>query len=328
MRYTGQFIFILIFLIALGSNAQTCCSGGVPISTNLGLPPSFAGTVQFTLTYDVNVLRTLKEGTNTLDDRARERITRSVILSAGYAVTDRFSFEALVPWVRQERDVQQVGGLNDFESTQGIGDLLILFKYRVTSVSNQRHMLSVGVGPKMPTGSAREVNGRGLILNADLQPGSGAWDGIFWTNYFYHMSNRPTMSIYSVLTYRLAGTNENYLNNTSTYKIGNNFRALVGVSDQLKMGSTMVNPNLGIRYRKAREDQFNGDPVASTGGEWAFLVPGIGVSILPNLTFETNFELPIYANPSGTQLTPTYRVNVGLYYVIAKKNKGIKNFID
>jgi len=136
------------------------------------------------------------------------------------------------------------------------------------------------------------------------------------------------MSFYSVLTYRLAGTNENYLNSTSTYKIGNNFRALIGVSDQIKAGSTMINPNLGFRYRKAREDQFNGDPVTSTGGEWAFIVPGVGVSILPNLTLETNFELPLYANPSGTQLTPTYRVNVGLYYVLVKKNKGIKNFID
>jgi len=90
----------------------------------------------------------------------------------------------------------------------------------------------------------------------------------------------------------------------------------------------MINPSLGIRYRKAREDQFNGDPVTSTGGEWAFIIPGVGMNILPNLTVEANFELPIYANPSGTQLTPTYRVNVGLHYVIAKKNSGIQNLVD
>jgi hypothetical protein len=328
MKNTSIILILLLFLASATSKGQTCCSGGVPISTNLGLPPSFAGTAQFTLTYDINVLRTLKEGTTTIEDRARERITRSIILSAGYSITDRIGMEVLLPWVRQERNIEQPGGFSDFEDTQGIGDLLLLFKYRVTSVNNQRHVLSVGAGPKMPTGSAREVNGRGLILNADLQPGSGAWDGIFWTNYIYHMSGRPTMSLYSVLTYRLTGTNENYLNSTSTYKIGNNFRALIGVSDQIKVGSIMVNPNLGFRFRKAREDRFNGDPVTSTGGEWAFIVPGIGVGILPNLTVETNFEVPIYANPSGTQLTPTYRVNVGLHYVLSKKDKGIKNFID
>ena len=322
------FLFGVFGLLTIQSHAQTCCSGGVPISTNLGLPPSFKGTTQMTLTYDINVLRTLKEGTNFIEDRARERITRSLILSVGHSITDRFSIEALLPYVRQERNVMQPAGFDDFESTQGIGDLLILFKYRITSVENRKHVLSLGTGPKLPTGSAREVNGRGLILSSDLQPGSGAWDVIFWGNYLYQLDSRPTMSAYSVLTYRMTGVNKDYLFDDSTYEIGNNFRILVGVSDQFRVKTSMVSPSLGFRYRHALEDKFNGDPITSTGGDWIFMVPGIGVSITKNFILESNVEIPVYANPRGTQLTPTYRFNIGLYVVFNPKDQGVKNLVD
>ncbi|MCK5105500.1 MAG: hypothetical protein KAR17_21900, partial [Cyclobacteriaceae bacterium] len=55
-------ILISVSLIVLFSDityGQTCCSGGVPISGNLGLPPGNIGTWQFSLAYDINVLKTL-----------------------------------------------------------------------------------------------------------------------------------------------------------------------------------------------------------------------------------------------------------------------------
>ena len=89
----------------------------------------------------------------------------------------------------------------------------------------------------------------------------------------------------------------------------------------------MISLSLGARYRNARADEFNSELLPSTGGEWIYLIPGAGISITPNLTFETNVELPLYANPSGTQLTPTYRINLGIHYVLSKKNKGIENLV-
>jgi len=324
--------FILIIVITssifISVKAQVCCSGGAPISTNLGLPPGLSGVWQFALTYDQNVLRTLKEETQVIQDRSRERLTRSFILTVGYSITDRFSIEGLLPFVVQNRTIQQSNGLGDFDQTKGVGDLLFLVKYRITSVNNQIHTLSLGAGPKLPTGSAREVNGTGLILNADLQPGSGAWDAILWGNYVYRLAARPAMSLYSVATLRLTGVNNNYLNNTSTYEIGNNFRVLLGISDQLTLGSFLLSPSLGARYRKAQYDKFNSEAVPSTGGEWIFLIPGIGVAINPKLALEAGLELPVYANPNGTQLTPTYRFNLGLYYVLGGKDQTVGNLVD
>jgi len=61
----------------------------------------------------------------------RQKKMKEDLLKVGHSITDRFSIEALLPYVRQERNVMQPAGFDDFESTQGIGDLLILFKYRI-----------------------------------------------------------------------------------------------------------------------------------------------------------------------------------------------------
>ena len=135
------------------------------------------------------------------------------------------------------------------------------------------------------------------------------------------------MSFYSVVTLRLTGVNNTYLNNSSTYEIGDNFRILMGISDQFSLGSFLVSPSLGGRYRKAEYDKFNRKNVPATGGEWVFLIPAFGISITPNMKFEISGDLPVYANPNGTQLSPTYRFNLGLYFAIGG-NRPIGNIVE
>ena len=92
-------IFLFLFnVLAIG---QTCCSGGVPLSSNLGLPTGEAKTFQIAMTYDLNVLETLKTGKQRLEDDSRSRRTHSGILELGYSFTDRFSMDGFFSFVRQ-----------------------------------------------------------------------------------------------------------------------------------------------------------------------------------------------------------------------------------
>ena len=88
-------ISVLIVFSFNSINAQTCCSGGIPLSNNLGLDISEKGTIQVGLNYDYNNLNTLNSGTENLNDDSRLRITHSVLLNAGYSITDRLSAEQL-----------------------------------------------------------------------------------------------------------------------------------------------------------------------------------------------------------------------------------------
>ena len=119
------FLFGIFLFTCFQISSQTCCSGGIPLSNNLGLPNDGKGSFLIGLNYDYNNLNTLNAGSNKLSDDSRLRITNSVLLNAGYAFTDRFSFEGLFTWIHQKRTITQFGNEN-LSETQGVGDAVFL----------------------------------------------------------------------------------------------------------------------------------------------------------------------------------------------------------
>ncbi len=306
---------------------QTCCSGGVPLSSNLGLPPSEAKTLQLTMSYDLNVLETLKTGTTVLDDDSRTRKTISYLAGIGYTFNSRFSVDVLFSFVRQERIINQFGQ-EDFDFTEGIGDLVILAKYTLLSTVDKNTNLTIAAGAKLPTGHSDMRDSRGLTLNADLQPGSGVWDGILWGQFSHNLSFRPSMSFSVTSTYGLRGVNNSYLGSQS-YQFGNELQLIGGLSDRIFWGKSLLDLALMFRYRQVGPDKQNGQTVPSTGGEWLFINPGLTYWLNKNMSVNGNVELPLIADTIGTQVSPSYRLNFGLYYSIPFKGNNsliINNF--
>jgi hypothetical protein len=307
----GMLIFNSLFTGI--SNAQTCCSGGVPMAGNVGgMAPAERGTFQVSLGFDGNFLRTLKEGSETINDRSRLRTTYSSLLNAYYSFNDRLSVEGLFSFVRQERDIRQ-GEFNDFTSTVGPGDVVLLLNYAY--LSKNRIVLRAGAGPKFPTGPSDLRNNDGITLNADLQPGSGAMDVFF--NHMLSISPRfrPAANIVHTITYRVTGENPSYLG-SQRYSFGNELHMSLGISEQDLIGKMLMGYGLNIRYRHAARDIINEHPLPNTGGDWIFLMPSLSWHINSRAALNINSELPIYGRVDGTQLTPTFRINAGVYLKI------------
>lgn len=310
--------FLLVFGVLYQQGfAQTCCSGGVPLSNNIGgLPVSVQNTWQFSFNGDLNVLKTVKEGTTVLDDRARERKTFSFLFKTSYSFTDKFFAEGLFSWVQQERKIDQVAGFEDWERTRGFGDAVILISYNYLTVGKVK--LIAGLGPKIPTGSSDLKDDRGLRLNADLQPGSGAWDGVFLHRIQASDRLKPSRFYFMNFTSRFSGENRHYLG-SERYRFGNEVQLLAGVTDQFLVGSSLFSFGINARYRFAGLDRFNGELLPNTGGSWIFLMPLMGWHITNDVVLSLNGELPLYSNVTGTQLSPTVRINGGIYYALSKK---------
>ncbi|MFK7923554.1 MAG: hypothetical protein AB8H47_16435, partial [Bacteroidia bacterium] len=163
----------LLCLLPVIAMAQACCSGGVPISSNLGLATQEQGTLQLQFTYDWNHLQTLFSGNERLDDDTRIRNTHSFLLETSYDISRAFSVSALFSVVRQERIISTFGD-PDITINTGLGDAILLFRYNLLAhraQSNQQ--LVIGLGPKIPLGRANHRDERGITLPADLQPGTG-----------------------------------------------------------------------------------------------------------------------------------------------------------
>jgi len=304
-------IGILIFQDKLWAQ---CCSGGVPMASNLGLPSADRNVWQVSLNYDFNVLRTLKTGTTSLEKGQRERTTHSALLEIGYSFTDRLSLNALFTFVRQERTIKEFGATN-FVATNGIGDAIFIIRYLLFPT------LNLGGGFKAPLGAYDRTNSQGNIVSADLQPGSGAWDIILWGSYNHQLSKRRPSMTYSVTSiFRITGKNDDFRNGAQVYEFGNEFQAIVGISDQLLIGTWLFEPSLSIKYRNQGRDmtQIVGvteiGPFPNSGGNFIFINPGLSYPITNDLSVQFNADLPLYANVDGTQLSPTFRINGGIYY--------------
>ncbi len=315
-----QFTAILVLILTgWTSQAQTCCSGGVPLTGNLGLPVGSVGSWQFSLSYDLNVLNTLKDGTTVLDDDTRKRITNSALIEIGYTFSSRFSIDAFFSYVQQVRELSPIGQLGTTNKTNGIGDGVLLFKYRFYK------NFQAGIGVKLPLGPSDLRNDIGLRLGADLQPGSGASDLIYWLSGSQPFSSRKSMALSTTVIYRATGQNDSYLGQ-QIYEFGNEFQAIVGVGDRFLIGSMIFDPSISLKYRSVRPDRTDADntsmnDVPSTGGKWIFLRPALTYNINTDLSIQSNIELPLYAKLVNTQVTPTFRFNIGLLISLNPRKK-------
>lgn len=316
MKNRCYILFVTMFILWLGFSpsawSQTCCSGGVPISSNLGLPPEEDGILQVSLRYDLNTLETLKVGTDVLNDDSRNRKTHSALLQLGYSFSERLSVDALFSWVRQERTITQFGN-TDFTATNGIGDAVFLLKYKLFATPQNQTVVTGALGLKAPIGASDLNTTDGLPIIADLQPGSGAWDGILWGQVVHVAGFRPSMSIAGTTVYSFKGVNDEYLR-TQTYQFGNELQLMLSVSDRLLLGKLVIDPSLLFRLRNVAADVINEQVLPNTGGTWLFISPGISHWFNTDFSASLNVELPVLADVTGTQVSPTYHLNAGLFY--------------
>ncbi|MBY0480267.1 MAG: transporter [Chitinophagaceae bacterium] len=309
-------VFLTTFFVALQSFAQSCCSGGVPISNNLGLPITSNKTLQFAFNYDLNILSTLKDGSNKLDDISRRRLTHSLLFQGGYIISKRWSAEFFLSWIKQERIINQFGN-TDNTIAQGIGDAVVLLKYKAIFSNRKKVILLVGAGYKLPTGISDIKDKNRIALNADLQPGSGSVDLITWTQVLKNSKAHPTLTYSATATYSFKGKNNHYLG-SQIYQFGNEMILIAGLANQFTAKNFLWGASLQATYRYALQDKNNGEKTPGTGGQWVFIRPGLTISPLQKLTVSLHASFPAYSWVRDTQLTPTIRFNTGFYVEINK----------
>ena len=321
IRCSLIYSFILLSLLQNGMMCgQTCCSGGVPVSSNLGFDIGEPKSLQLSIGLDFNILQSLYTESERINDDFRKRTTQSYLIRAAYTLNTRFSMELMLPWVRQTRNIRTLSGENDFDSTIGIGDPVVLFGYQVI---NSSHSLSFSIGPQIPLGSYQERNDQGLFLVEDLQPGSGAWDFIFLGSWSHSLNARPSSTVYFNTVVSQNGSNTNSRGGNQTYQFGNDIQLIAGYSDQMQFLGQVVTPGINLRYRSAKRDRIDGFENSGTGGKFLFSSITSEWAFSPKNRLSFQFEWPIYVHVNDTQLAPSYRFGLAYYINIAKNTSSV-----
>jgi hypothetical protein len=316
------FFFMLLMLVyPVVLNAQTCCSGGVPLGGSLGLGAAEGKSLQVLLTYDYNAINDLVSFSEELDDDTRSRTTQSSIIELNYGLNQRFSLTSVVPFIKQTRTIQGFEGNEDFTATQGLGDVVLLAKYRLLNTEkNPQTEWVIGAGPKFPTAKTDFTNNQGLVLPADMQPGSGSFDGIFWSYFLKsRLLNNPNLGLAAVTAFRYSGENKNY-NTTQTYQFGNEFQFSLGLNYNFFL-KWPVDVFTFARYRFQGEDLIDGGVFPSSGGQWVYVIPGLNINFSPLWSMRLSGDIPVYRKLEGTQLTTSYKLTAAILFNIPfKKN--------
>ncbi len=309
-------LFAVVGCLILGSSrgyGQACCSAGPPILGSLELPAARAGVWQFVATYEANMLNDVVFGSQTLDDNTRRRTVHSLLLESSYGLTSEFSVTMLFSLVRQERTVRLPTGEGSFVRTTGLGDAVVLVKYTIVPLTLlEQRALSIGLGTKVPLGSSSRTDG-GFLLPADMQPGSGAWDGIAWLHASQGFLPAAPVTAFAVGSYRWTGTNHRFGAAQQGYRFGN--EAMLSLGAGLRT-DWLADFSFVLRLRQSSADRFGGGSIPNTGGIWLSVIPGLNVKVSDRAVLRTTVHLPVYRELTGTQLTTTAIISGSLFLTL------------
>ena len=321
MRYL---FFVLLFVLSLNpSYSQTCCSGGIPISSNIGFTNEDAGIFHLAIASDFNNLNSLFVGSDKLDNNNRRRNTNAFFFRLGYDVTPRLSFEVVLPYIIQKRAINLNNGGIDEDQTSGTGDILLLAGYQLYSTETSQ--IGINAGVKFANGSFSETNSSGQLLINDLQPGSGSTDFILRLNFAKSLKSKLNLSWYGTTSYQIKGINDEYLGSLK-YQFGNEIQVNTGLSSKLLAFNQILSPSVGVRYRSRSRDLIDDFDLDNTGGTWLLAQFGLSWEYSPMTSLSILYDLPVYQYIDGTQLSNDYILNITFYQKLNfNKNENFKN---
>lgn len=244
---------------------------------------------------------------NTGNETEVQTATRTTTFQLDYNA-EGWGVSIQLPFVDRYHTTYQAGLADqsnfNFNQYDALGDLRVLGKFAVSS--DGRFGLVGGV--KLPTGVTNEqFNGApGGQIDPSLQPGTGSTDVI--AGAYYGDGS-------GMLGWFAQGTLQHTVSAQYGYTPGN----AVTVNAGLRYGGMghMFTPLLQLNLVHREKDtgslvniQYDGTPL--TGGNLAYVAPGVAVQLPEGFSAYAYLQLPIYQNVSGVQLVAKYIASAGV----------------
>lgn len=295
---------VLVLVAPPGVLAATCSCAGTPLLASIDTSAREKGQLFLTYSSEFHQISDLVNGSRDVTDETdRDRHSLSQVISASYAITDRWAVSALISWVEHNR---RIGSSFIGEtSTSGFGDSMLLALYTPVAITPfSRHELSLGLGTRIPTGEDEARSE--VILSEDMQPSVGATGAIAWTSYSYAFNQAATKQLNLSANYLQNGENDRQ------YSFGDEFNFAVGFSHNL---NTRFAYSGALRYRSAQSDRRSGFAIPNTGGQWLDFVPALQYSINDRLRMSVFGRLPVARELNGSlQFSTSYSYGLSLSY--------------
>ncbi len=312
-----------------------------------------AGTLdqgQFAVSVYVEYLRLKQLSERTLlanigNDVHGLQTVESSVLALSYGFTSDLTVSLRLPWVRRtgilegvQEDPADPATVRNRGDTSGFGDVTVLGQYRFWNDAARGTQVAVLFGFKAPTGRTNLVDPFGEIFEAEFQPGSGSWDGLFGAGFSQRLT--PALSLHANLLAIVTGTGtqDTNLGNRLLYNAAASYRLFgEAATEPHSHGPRDAYAHAGHDHRmatKARPPaaphkhvaldailEINGewhdkqriagvsDP--NSGGNTVYVSPGLRLTV-ENWSSYVLVGLPVSNNYNGVQATPSWRILGGV----------------
>jgi len=267
----------------------------VAINSDVGLTPAKdQWIVRSQLRY------TKKSDDPTAQDRALEIFTMPQTVV--YGLTEKASAILTIPFLSKELE-STTDGIRTSRGDAGLGDLLLLDKYRIYTKDypSATSRFSVVVGTDIPTGQSGDADARGK-LPRDLQLGSGSADPLVGGAYTWQdLNGEWDVS----LTYQFNTTaNKFEFGDVLTYTVAYQRRVWpIKLPERGLYAQWNVVLEANGQWEQQAKDHSH--RIDNTGGHLLFLSPGVQVAT-KHFVIESSIQLPVLQNLNGNQLEPDF----------------------
>lgn len=232
---------------------------------------------------------------------------RHVYFGLGYGLTDDLTLGIKLPYVSLQEirasNPEDPDHIHNHGNASGFGDLSLLGRYRIVKQGGNGVDVSVVAGIRMPTGKTSVKDPEGELLEADHQPGSGAWNPI--VGLALTRRNGP-LSLDANVMYTIAtkGTQETDLGDLLNYNAALSYRAL----DR----GTTLDLVLELNGEWKQKQTIAGITDENSGGNILLLSPGLRLSLGKNAMAYVSVGIPILQDVNGIQPKTRARTLFGL----------------
>ena len=351
-------VLLIVLLISSYSGyilAQGCCSGGGgnPLSGNAATGVLQKNQFDIMTTYKYGVSSKFLAGDSDTVAFFEKLTSHYNFLKLDYGISDRFTMSAGIGYypsrtIFEFPDTLYEGTEMHIEQkkikSSGIGDLILFPKYSVFNKSkgNSRAELTLGLGVKIPLGSANDSTfvGHSLFFNQQtmtidsmeiwqvspptVQTTTGSNDLMLY-GFFLKEYSCTNFKFFINALYMRNGWNE----------LGLKFGDYTNVG--LFAGYSFLNKKLGLlaQFSGERVGQMKVhrdiDPLAmynidttSTGSYKVSFTPQISYTIAEGLSIFALAEIPLYQYMRGTQVAAPYQITGGISYRFFVKKPEVK----
>jgi len=297
MKYI-RFLFVLAAALSIHiqTNAQ-CCAAGNPISGDGSAGGTAKNVFETSIYYQHSYSDTYYNGTQKSDysyiDYSYFDFTS---LRLAYGISKRFKVSAELGYFFSKAQVFDFGY---DRNAHGIGDLVLGVQYYAYRNYDRKIDIFPSFDLTLPVGNFDQMAGV-VILPIDLQPSSGSFKykfGLLVSKRYLEDKLAFFISGNVEVSQRINTDRTNYkygnlyhLSFYSSYKI---FRSLTGA----------------IQFRGQIRDKAsdsNKETLQSTGGKYVFISPQLRYNFWQSWNVSAVFDIPVYKNTNGNQLTNNY----------------------